>query len=141
MKSKIFLDTNVIIDFLETTRSRNNKAIHIVAALVKNDYDIFISEDMLTTIYYIVKKRKREVLIFFQEIMENDNWHIVPFGKNVIENAIAYTLEHGYDLEDSLQCFCAKEHKCDILLTNDKKFVDCGVKILDYDAFLKDHNG
>ncbi len=140
MKSKVFLDTNVIIDFLETTRKRNKEAIQTIAVLVKNDCDIFISEDMLTTISYIVKK-KREVLAFFQEILAHSNWHIVPFGTEVIKNAIAYTLKSGSDLEDVLQCFCAKEHKCDIFLTNDKKFVDCGVEILDYDTFLKDRDG
>ncbi len=37
----------------------------------------------------------------------------------------------------NLQCFCAKNSGCDIFLTSDKKFIDCGIKIVDYDEFLK----
>jgi len=41
------------------------------------------------------------------------------------------------DLEDALQCLCAKENNCTLLITNDKKFVDCGIEIMNYERFLK----
>jgi len=41
------------------------------------------------------------------------------------------------DLEDTLQCLCAKENNCTLLITNNKKFVDCDIKIMNYERFLK----
>ncbi|WP_197972050.1 type II toxin-antitoxin system VapC family toxin [Nitrosophilus labii] len=133
MKSKIFLDTNIVLDILIKKRLNHKYRKTLIDRLL--DYEVYISEDMLSTFYYITKD-KEKTLKFFQAVL--NDWHIVPFGKNVIKSAIAYALKHNRDLEDTLQCFCAKENKCEIFLTNDKKFIDCGVKILDYEGFLKE---
>ena len=63
------------------------------------------------------------------------------FFKNIIKNAIDLSLEKNLDLEDILQCFCAKENGCSLFLTSDKKFVDCGIKIVNYNEFLGVKNG
>lgn len=44
--------------------------------------------------------------------------------------------EKNLDLEDLLQCLCAKENGCGYLITNDKKFCDCGVKVMSSVEFL-----
>jgi predicted nucleic acid-binding protein len=62
-------------------------------------------------------------------------WNVVTFEKDVINSAIEESLSKNVDFEDALQCFCAKKHRC-IMITNDKKFVNCGIKIMDYDEFL-----
>lgn len=64
-------------------------------------------------------------------------WNIIPFGETTIRQSIEFAMQNSSDLEDALQCFCAKNSKCDIFLTNDKKFIDCGIKIVDHDEFLK----
>jgi predicted nucleic acid-binding protein len=45
-------------------------------------------------------------------------------------------LGNSLDLEDILQCLCAKENGCDVLITNDKKFYDCDIKIMTIKEFL-----
>ena len=35
----------------------------------------------------------------------------------------------------NLQCFCTQNSGCDIFLTSDKKFIDCGIKIVDSKNF------
>jgi predicted nucleic acid-binding protein len=55
----------------------------------------------------------------------------------VLKKSFEYSLKHSSDLEDALQCFCAKENGCQIFLTNDKKFINCGIKILNYNQFLE----
>jgi len=69
--------------------------------------------------------------------IEDGRWEIKAFGTNVISNAIALSLERNLDLEDALQCLCAKEHGCKVLITNDKKFHDCGIEIITNEEFLK----
>ena len=131
---KIFLDINVVIDFLEQSRRRHHKAVDLIEYLTVNNYDICISEDMLTTIYY-VSKEKQTVLKFLKTVIQR--WQILHFGKETISGAIAMSLENGLDLEDLLQCLCAWANGCMAMITHDKTFYDCGMAIYTAEEFLK----
>ena len=131
---RIFLDANIVLDFLNQNRENHKKAKELFYHLTLEDYDIIISEDMITNIYYI-HKDKRMVLNFINEIILK-SWQIVSFGLEVIKKATEYCIKNNTDLEDTLQCFCAKENNCNIFLTSDKKFIDCGIKIQTYSEFL-----
>lgn len=135
IRNKIYLDINVIIDFTDSSRKRHLETTQLFSFLIKNDYNIFISEDMLSTLYYISKDKKK-ILQFLKVIQES--WTVSSFGKDVIKNAIGLSLEKNVDLEDLLQCLCAKENDCEVFLTNDIKFFDCGVKIMSVNEFLGD---
>ncbi|PCI65524.1 MAG: PIN domain-containing protein [Piscirickettsiaceae bacterium] len=132
--NKIFLDINVVVDFIESSRSRHQKAVELIQYLTINDYAIHISEDMLTTIYYIAKNKKG-VLNFLRNIV--DDWRILSFGQQVIKTGIDLSLKHGLDLEDVLQCLCAKENNCAVFITNDNKFCDCGLPVQQVGEFLQ----
>jgi len=129
----VFLDTNIIIDFLDINRQNHSKAVELIKFLNEKDYQIYISEDMLSTIYYLIKD-KSKVLLFLKDIL--NLWSVVGFDKDVINAAIEKSLSENYDFEDVLQCFCAKKYRC-IIVTNDKTFVDCGIKTFDYDEFFE----
>lgn len=73
--------------------------------------------------------------MFFQLIQKR--WNIVPFGKDVIKNAIGVSLKENVDLEDVLQCLCAQENGYHILITNDTGFYDCGLEIYKTEAFVE----
>ena len=133
MATRVFLDTNVILDIIDSHRPSHQNAIKLWKKLVYESVEIVISEDMLSTIFYI-NEDKRYTLEFFQAIQSK--WNIMPFGKNVLEKAVLLSLEKDLDLEDMLQCLCAKEHSCDVLITNDKSFCDCGVKVSTIEEFL-----
>ena len=125
MNSKnVFLDTNIIIDFLDKTRQNHLLAVELIEALIIEDYEIFISEDMLSTIYYLIRDKKK-VLMFLKDILIE--WSIVPFNKDVVLKAIEISLETKKDFEDMLQCLTAKKYNC-VLITNDRKFVNCGIE-------------
>ena len=134
MANSIFLDTNIVLDILVESRENHGNAKALLIYLLANDYEIVISEDMLSTIYYIVKD-KEKTLAFLQIVQEQ--WQIVSYGTDVISQSLEYALDNGCDLEDTLQCFTAKENGCDYIITNDKKFVECGVEIVGYERFLK----
>ena len=134
MESKvIFLDANIILDIIGTNRPKHNEAKELWKIVVFKNIEILLSEDILTNIFYI-SKEKRKVLEFFKLIQHR--WKIVPFGKDVIKMAIDLSLEKDLDLEDVLQCLCANENGCDVFITNDKKFYDCGIKITNCTEFL-----
>lgn len=132
--TKIFFDINIVLDIIDPVRSHHSKAKELWKTLVTNQSQILISEDMLSTIFYINKDNKY-TLEFFRIIQKR--WQIVPFGKDVIKNAIDLSIKNNLDLEDVLQCLCAKENGCAIFITNDNKFYDCGLPIKKVDEFLQ----
>ena len=132
--TKIYLDTNVILDFIDINRAGNLLAKKLIDYLYSNDFEIFMSEDMVSTFYYI-SKDKKVVLEFFKLVI--NEWHIVPFGKDVIETALDITLDNACDLEDVMQCLCAKANGCDALIANDKDFYSCGIACLSADDFMQ----
>ena len=133
MSKKLFLDINIIIDILDEARLHHLDAQQTLVKIIDEDYQVYVSEDMITTIYYILKGNVK-VLYFFKSIIKK--WNIVPFGKDVIEESIDFAIKNGSDLEDTLQCMCVKKQTCDIFLTSDKKFVDCGITAMTYNQFL-----
>lgn len=132
-KRPIFLDANIVIDLMVPTMATHAVSLELLKYLTSESYQIVISEDIISTVFYVVKEKK-QVLNFFKTIQSK--WHIVSFGVEVIKNAIDLALDKGLDLEDVLQCLCAKENGCSALITNDKKFVDCGVPIYTATEFL-----
>lgn len=131
---KVFFDINVVLDLLDSKRPKSTMAKVVLEELILSDSIIMISEDMLSTIFYI-HKEKKEVLAFLKIIQ--DDWAIAPFGKEVIKNAIDLSIKQNLDLEDVLQCLCAKENNCDALITNDKHFHDCGLSIFTIEEFIE----
>jgi predicted nucleic acid-binding protein len=133
MQTNIFLDINIVLDMMDITRKNHANSLKVLEISIMKNMQIFISEDMLSTIYYI-NSDKKYALTFFQKMIQK--WKIVSFGKEVIEQALEFCLANGGDLEDALQCFCAKNNGCTFLLTNDKKFNRCGISIVGYEDFL-----
>ncbi len=134
-RTKIYFDTNIVLDMIDPSRHNHSKSIQLLKKFGLQEYQMYISEDMLSTIYYI-SKDKTSTLEFFENIIFID-WSILAFGTNVIKNATQEALQKNLDLEDVLQCLCAKENGCQVLITNDKKFHDCGIEILTAETFLK----
>lgn len=134
----MFLDTNVVLDFLDRSRRRHPQATSLIDFLTRNGCRICISEDMLTTVYYIAKDKPR-VLAFLKVVC--DQWEILHFGAELISRAIVLAQTEKLDLEDVLQGFCAQSYECDFLITNDHCFYDCGgITITSSEAFLQNHN-
>ena len=136
-KTKIYLDTNIIADAIDPLRKGHKTAIDVLKKCIVNEWDICISEDILTTLYYI-SKDKVATLQFIQNIILKE-WEVLVFGQKVIQNAIGLSLERSLDLEDVLQCLCAKANGCSLLITNDRNFHDCGIDICTAESFLQKH--
>ena len=126
---RVFLDTNIVLDLIDQHRTAHEKAKELMTALNEIDAEIVLSEDMLTTIFYIAKQ-KDKVLELFDFALKY--WIIAPFGKELIAEAINICKAAKYDFEDVLQSLLAKKQHCEIIYTNDKNFYFCGVEIRGY---------
>ncbi|MEA1891548.1 MAG: type II toxin-antitoxin system VapC family toxin [Campylobacterota bacterium] len=133
MSRNIFVDTNIVLDILDRQRASGHLVEDLWVKTLKENKKIYISEDMITTIFYL-SRDKEKTLEFFKIIL--DDWNIVTFSKDMISKAINLSLENNLDLEDVLQCLCAKENECEVLITNDKQFYDCGVKIMSTKEYI-----
>ena len=138
MANRIFLDTNIVADIIDKSRYGHKKALELLEHLRLEDYTICRSEDMLTTLFYI-SKDKTNTLLFFENLIFID-WVVLTFGLDIIKRATSLALTQRLDLEDVLQCFCAKENSCNVVITNDKEFYQCGIDIVNINDFLKFHN-
>ena len=137
MGSKVYLDANVILDFLISDRKKHEDATRLMAALSRGGHEVVISEDILTTVFYIAKD-KEKVLEFF--LLIRQRWCIASFGEEVVAKGLELAYRNGMDLEDTLQCLCAKKEGCALIVTEDRGFVDCGVEVMDYEAALQELN-
>ncbi len=133
MANRVFLDTNIVLDIIDKNRNSHNISTKLWEYLIVNEYDICISEDMITTIYYI-SKDKNITLEFLKIVYKR--WQIETFGLSLLRKATDIALQKDIDLEDILQCLLAKELKCEAFITNDKDFCDCGIRITTSKEFL-----
>ncbi len=134
MESKaVFLDTNIVADMIDSRRSNHPLSLRLLEHLMLESYEVFISEDMVSTLYCI-SDDKEATLAFLEHVVYVD-WHVVPYGKDLLMEATHIASMEKIDLEDILQCLCARDHGCSALITCDQTFVDCGVRIVDYAAF------
>ena len=130
----VFVDVNVIVDFLDVNRPRHQAAVSLFTSFLRQSYEVCISEDMLSTIYYIMKD-KEQTLTFFRSIVFTQ-WQVLAFGQEVYREAVVLALENKIDFEDLLQCLCAKNNDCKLIVSNDHTFYNCGVEIVSAEQFL-----
>ncbi|MBK7884370.1 MAG: PIN domain-containing protein [Chitinophagaceae bacterium] len=115
----IFLDTNVIIDFLA-----NRQPFSIYAAKLFNysflkKAKIYVSAVSYNNIYYILKQSlpNKETIELLNELSE------MVDGADVTKSVISKTLKTDFkDFEDAIQYYCALSlSKIDFIVTRDTK--------------------
>ncbi|MGN6533442.1 MAG: PIN domain-containing protein [Ginsengibacter sp.] len=136
MAYKIFLDTNIIVDLL-MERNYELDAINEIFILEgKEKVSLYISESIIATTFYIVRKEKRiDPLAAFREICKTVN--VVPFSKDILY----YPLEKYTDKEDGLLYFLAYKTKMNYFITRNVKnfaFLFPSLPVMSPTNFLKE---
>ncbi len=135
---KVFIDTNILLDFFDHKRSQHDSAKELVYFLLRNKIKIVFSEDMISTIIYLVRKDKeaqRALITNFDEITYDSNIIICSFGEMVIRNACNFFLKNGGDFEDVLQYFCAEKEGCCAIYSSDMGFPNLKIPVKRYGDF------
>lgn len=115
---KVFIDTNVAVDFCAIREPFFKEAAIIIDMARKGMIEIVISSLTFVNIAYIMRKkfpkedvvRKLDTLINICEVS--------PINGNVIRNAIA---SDALDFEDAVQFFSVRDANIDVVVTRDKK--------------------
>ena len=115
----IFLDTNVIIDFLADRRPFSLTAAEIFNASLSGNVKIFISAVSYNNIYYILRQSVSHTgtIKLLGELSEMTE--IVDVTKTVIKKSLKSAFK---DFEDAIQYNCALTiNKIDFIVTRDSK--------------------
>ncbi len=101
----LFLDTNVVIDFLTDRKSFSHQAGKLFDYSEKGEVKLYLSAVSFSNIYYIVKKvssHKEAIRILnrLDEMIE-----IIDTTSSIIKNALDSEFK---DFEDAIQYFSAK---------------------------------
>lgn len=131
---RLFLDTNVMLDFLGERDPFYISAAKIATLADKRDIQIVVSALSYATIGYVLTKyegikKTKEKLRKFKVISE-----IGELDKVIIEKGLNSDFS---DFEDSLQYFSALQTECDIIITrNGKDFKKSEIPVMSPDEFL-----
>lgn len=132
---KILIDTNIILDLIQSREPFSENASKIINSCVKKENEGYISSHSLSDIFFILRKDKtveeRKALIlnlcsFFTVILEDKNFYTAVCQNN-----------DWNDLEDGLQMKCADSEKLDYIVTRDagKGFNKSPVKVISAEDF------
>jgi len=131
---KVFLDTNVVIDFMGEREGFFNDAAAIISMVEEGKIHASVSALTIVNCAYILKKA------FNLEIMLNkvealcQMLDIMPIDKSVLQGAVRLK---PYDYEDAVQFLSALPSRPDVIITRDKRgFRDFGILLMTPAEFL-----
>jgi predicted nucleic acid-binding protein len=116
MDYNIFLDTNIIVDFLDPLRPSHEDSTTLFNYLYEGKFKAYYSESVATTIAYVIRKDYSKNRIC--EIIDSLNRKIIllPCGASHIANAAN---KMPPDFEDALLYEIALHHQLDYFITSD----------------------
>ncbi len=115
---KVFIDTDVIIDFLSDRKPFSGSASVLFSRIEKNEIEGFTSSQSISNLYYILRKfdSHRKVTQALGDLISLIG--ILPVSQEVIQKA----LKSGFtDFEDGIQNFCAETGGMDVIVTRNIK--------------------
>jgi predicted nucleic acid-binding protein len=123
---KVFLDINILLDYLIAEREGHSSAQRIIELSVDNKIISYISSITLINIFYILRKQRteserKEIIESFLVILD-----IVELDVNLLQLSLYLPIE---DYEDSVQYACAEKVDVDYIITGDLKFQKCDLEL------------
>ena len=115
---KLFLDTNVVIDFLAKRQPFAEDANRMIMLCLQKKYELCVSALSFTIIYYVLKKQYGHGRLL--ELLR-DLHSLLTVGEvdaNVLQQALASEFA---DFEDAVQCYTAMACGADLIVTRNVK--------------------
>lgn len=135
MIKRVFIDTNIMLDFLGERHPFYNPIAKIASLAEAKKLIMVVSPVSFATVNYFISKFESakvavEKLRKFKIISE-----ICPLNEQIIEKGLVSNFK---DFEDALQYISATESVCDIIITrNGRDFINSALPVMTADEFLK----
>ena len=132
---KLFLDTNIIIDYLFDRRPFSLHATDIFRLSNKKIISLNTSTHSFATTHYVMKKLMPQKELTSALIELQNHIHLLPVTEKVIQNALKSSHQ---DFEDAIQIFTALTANIDYIITrNVKDFKKSPIEVNTPDQFLQ----
>jgi len=137
---KVFFDANIFNDIFDINRETHKVSNDAYLGAIRKGIILYTSCDIATNIYYITAKyTSRQNALDALDFLKT-SVSIIPFGEPELSKAIALMRkDNDYaDFEDTIQYILALQSKCDVIVSNDKKFTSKEIKLLSSEEFVKE---
>ena len=115
-KRRIFLDTNVILDFFLEREPFYYDALKLWAACEEGAVDVYVSALTINNVHYIAQRIKSPTTAMIAVRGILDVFNVVPLDKELLRRAADL---HDRDYEDDIQLQSAVKAGCSHLFTRD----------------------
>jgi predicted nucleic acid-binding protein len=118
MVIKVFLDINILIDFLDVNREEHQNASRIFSFVISKDLLPFTSESALCTTLYLIRKNYSTVTV--KDVAKNllTYLKIIPCNNKLFIESLLMNFD---DVEDALLYQLALTENVNYFITNDKQ--------------------
>lgn len=127
---KIFLDANICLDLLDTTRKTSKASVEwYLQHKDREDLEFYFSSDFITTFFYILtqkKKQKPQDVITAIEMLSQEVMPLYFVHEDFINAKSDFQRGLLEDFEDLFVLSSAQRIACEIFLTNDKELLKLG---------------
>jgi predicted nucleic acid-binding protein len=118
MATKLFLDTNIILDLLDRERPFSKESEVLFKFIEDGSFPAYISESVITTTEYVLIKKfttfqRVNILTDLLKMVT-----IIACSNSIVRNAL---LKNENDVEDAILYELALTEKIDYFITNDKQ--------------------
>ncbi len=131
---KIFLDTNIILDFLGEREGFYEASAKIMTLADKKKIQVYTSPSSVSNVFYVLtryenskialEKIRKFKLLCSMSVMDDE----------VVEKAINSDFK---DFEDAMQYFSALASNCNIIITrNEKDFKNAMIPVMNAERYL-----
>ena len=132
---KLFLDTNVVIDFLGERKPFYTAIAKVLTLADQKKINVSISPSSISTTYYLLSKYENSVSALDKIRKFKLLCHMSLMNDDVIEKALHSNFK---DFEDAIQYYSAIESKCDIIITrNERDFKEALIPVMNAENYLK----
>ena len=135
----IFFDANIFNDIFDKNRPTFKISAKAYIDAIKCGMKIYTSCDVATNIYYITSKYvSKDKALDGLEFLKT-SVSIIPFGEKELSKTIELMRKDSdyKDFEDTIQYILALNTKCDVIVTNDKRFVSKEIECLSSSEFVQ----
>jgi len=135
---KIFFDANIFNDIFDDKRKTHKQSKEALMYALQNDIMVYTSCDIATNIYYITSKYTTKIKALDALEILKETVEIIPFAKDELSLAIELMRKDSdySDMEDVIQYVLAKKTECDLIVTNDKRFVAKEIDCVGSEGFM-----
>lgn len=132
---KIFLDTNIILDFLGEREGFYEASAKIMTLADKKKIQVYTSPSSISNVFYVLAKYENPKIALEKIRKFKLLCSMSVMDEEVVEKAIHSDFK---DFEDAMQYFSALASNCDIIITrNEKDFKNALIPVMNAEEFLQ----